>query len=93
MKAKAKNPSFKKDDQALTEDELARLSEVAEDLNSENHADGDIPDSKTAKIPLSEESDDESLDDDQQMAFDRILSQIEGDGAAEADSGSGKKNG
>ncbi|MDX2451575.1 hypothetical protein, partial [Desulfosarcina sp.] len=93
MKAKAKNPSIKKDDQALTEDELVRLNEVAEDLNSENHADGDIPDSKTAKSPLSEESDDESLDDDQQMAFDRILSQIEGDGAAEADSGSGKKTG
>ncbi|MBC2713136.1 MAG: hypothetical protein HGJ94_19735 [Desulfosarcina sp.] len=79
-----------KDDQALTEDELAKLNEEIEAHNSESPTGTDISDSTTAETPPSEDGDDESLDQDQQKAFESIMAQIEGNGEADEDTDSDK---
>ena len=76
-----------KDKQALTEDKLARLSEEIETINSEDHTGVDIPDSTKTEAVHSDDGGDESLDEDQQRAFESIMAQIESGGLADADSG------
>ncbi|WP_319409976.1 hypothetical protein [uncultured Desulfosarcina sp.] len=74
-----------KDDPELTKDELAQLNGVIETINSENQTDKDIPDSTIKEDTPSDEGGDESLDEDQQRAFESIMAQIESGGAGNRD--------
>lgn len=58
--------------------------------SDENPAPADITASTNAAAPESGDGGDESLDDDQQMALENILAQIEDDGADDVDADSGK---
>ncbi|MCB2146628.1 MAG: hypothetical protein KQI81_09150 [Deltaproteobacteria bacterium] len=81
-----------KEDPALTEDELAQLNGVIETINSENGTDEDSPGSTIKKAAPAEDIGDESLDEDQQRAFESIMAQIESGGAGNSDSGEDEGN-
>ncbi len=82
--------SGEKDRPAMTEAEQAKGKEG---MNREDHQAAGIPDGSLADSPQPEEGDDESLDEDQQKAFESIMAQIEGAGSADQGSDSDKKAG
>ena len=77
----------KKDDQELTGDELAQLNGAIEAIGSEDDNDEDLPDSASKMATPAEDVGDESLDEDQQRAFESIMAQIESGSTGNPDSG------
>ena len=75
MMGNAKDPSLSKDESTTT----VKLVEGIEDGGTENQIDVAIPESPDAEAIISEEGGDDSLDEDQQRAFESILAQIEGE--------------
>jgi hypothetical protein len=72
-------------DAVLTEDERATASEAIQSIDDKDRPGVDNPPATTAEDDLATDDGDESLDEDQQRAFESIMAQIESGGAVEAD--------
>lgn len=74
-----------KNEQTSIEDEPVKSSDAIESTNRENRTAVDAPDSANAAAVPATDAGDESLDEDQQRAFESIMAQIESGGLAEAE--------